>query len=65
MHFLASEGLVTLVTSAKLPFNCAQPFPSHLGGELVVGVEGWVRERVCFPLGFQFLHQSSNLLFHP
>lgn len=64
MHFLASEGLVTLVTYVKLPFNCVQPFLPHLGGELVVEVDGWVRERVCLPLEFQFLHQLNNVLFH-
>lgn len=32
VRFLASEGLFTSVTSAKLPFNCAQPFPPILVG---------------------------------
>lgn len=64
---------MTLVTSAKLPFNGAQPFPPHLGGaedagggvgeKSIVEVDGWVRERVCFPLEFQVLHQLNNLLF--
>lgn len=53
VHRSGSEAMVSLLTWSKLPFNCAQPFLHPCSEKSVVGVDGWMRRKVCLlPLGF-------------